>query len=62
MTALGQPKLLERVSASLVAIHNLFRTFDADLNGVITRDEFEKVLPDCPLSDCGLRSMGSAQR
>lgn len=43
ITALGQPKLLERVSASLVAVHNLFRRFDADLNGVITRDEFEQV-------------------
>lgn len=43
VTALGQPKLLERVSASLVAVHNLFRRFDEDLNGVITREEFEKV-------------------
>lgn len=43
MTALGQPKLLERVSDSLNAVHNLFRRFDEDLNGVVTRDEFEKV-------------------
>ena len=43
VTALGHPKLLERVSASLVAVHNLFRRFDEDLNGVVTRDEFEKV-------------------
>lgn len=47
VTALGQPKLLERVSASLVAIQNLFRTFDADLDGVITREDFETV--DTPL-------------
>ena len=43
MTALGQPKLLERVSASLVAIQDLFRIFDADLNGVVTRGEFNRV-------------------
>jgi proline dehydrogenase len=43
VTALGQPKLLERVSDSLVSVHNLFRRFDEDLNGVVTRDEFEKV-------------------
>ena len=43
VTALGQPKLLERVSDSLNAVHNLFRRFDEDLNGVVTRDEFEKV-------------------
>mmetsp|Transcript_5093 Transcript_5093/g.14616 ORF Transcript_5093/g.14616 Transcript_5093/m.14616 type:complete len:636 (-) Transcript_5093:748-2655(-) len=43
VTALGQPKLLERVSNSLVAVHNLFRRFDEDLNGVVTRDEFEMV-------------------
>ena len=43
VTALGQPKLLERVSGCLVAIRDLFRIFDADLNGVISRDEFERV-------------------
>lgn len=43
VTALGQPSLLERVSASLVAIHNMFKTFDADLDGVITRADFEQV-------------------
>ncbi len=43
MTALGQPKLLERVSGSLVAIRDLFRIFDADHNNVISRDEFERV-------------------
>lgn len=49
MTALGQPKLLERVSASLVAIQNMFRTFDANLDGVISRDDFEKVGPSLKL-------------
>ena len=46
MTALGQPQLLERVSASLVAIQQMFLTFDADLDGVITRADFEKVGTD----------------
>jgi hypothetical protein len=61
VTALGQPKLLERVSDSLNAVHNLFRRFDEDLNGVVTRDEFEKVgsalaltAPHCPASDVSL--------
>lgn len=49
VTALGQPKLLERVSNSLVAVHNLFRRFDEDLNGVVTRDEFEMVCLLLPL-------------
>ncbi len=43
VTALGQPKLLERVSKSLMAVQHLFRCFDEDLNGVVTRDEFEMV-------------------
>ena len=43
VTALGQPKLLERVSNSLIAVQHLFRRFDHDLNGVVTRDEFEMV-------------------
>ena len=45
MTALGQPKLLERVSASLTAIRDLFAIFDADLNGIVTRGEFDRVRP-----------------
>lgn len=52
VTALGQPKLLERVSDSLVSVHNLFRRFDEDLNGVVTRDEFEKVLCACLMNAC----------
>ncbi len=56
MTALGQPKLLERVSASLVAIRDLFAIFDADLNGVVTRGEFDKVR--CSPSAGRIRSKG----
>ncbi len=43
MTALGNPKLLERVSSGLVAIRNLFSQFDSDMNNVITRGEFKAV-------------------
>ena len=43
ITALGNPKLLERVAAGLMAIRNLFSQFDEDMNNVITREEFIKV-------------------
>ena len=43
ITALGNPKLLERVAAGLTAIRNLFSQFDEDMNNVITRGEFMKV-------------------
>ena len=43
ITALGNPKLLERVAAGLTAIRNLFSQFDTDMNNVITREEFSKV-------------------
>ncbi len=43
ITALGNPKLLERVAAGLMAIRNLFSQFDLDMNNVITREEFIKV-------------------
>lgn len=43
ITALGNPKLLERVAAGLTAIRNLFSQFDEDMNNVITREEFSKV-------------------
>lgn len=45
VTALGNPKLLERVSSGLVAIRNLFSQFDTDMNNVITREEFKAVRP-----------------
>lgn len=43
ITALGNPKLLERVAAGLMAIRNMFSQFDEDMNNVITREEFIKV-------------------
>lgn len=43
VTGLGNPLLLERVSSSLIAIRNLFRQFDEDHNGHITREEFTNV-------------------
>ena len=60
MTALGNPKLLERVSSGLVAIRNLFSQFDSDMNNVITREEFKAVrlckvssnLCCCPIAGC----------
>ena len=51
MTALGNPKLLERVSSGLVAIRNLFSQFDSDMNNVITREEF-KAVRLCKMSPC----------
>ena len=47
ITALGNPKLLERVAAGLMAIRNLFSQFDLDMNNVITREEFIKVSRIC---------------
>jgi hypothetical protein len=43
ITALGLPKLLERVSSALLAIRSLFIHFDADGNGWVTREEFARV-------------------
>lgn len=45
VTALGNPKLLERVSNTLKELHNLFDRFDVDHDGFITRDEFFRVRP-----------------
>ena len=47
ITALGNPKLLERVAAGLMSIRNLFSQFDEDMNNVITRQEFIKVISHC---------------
>jgi hypothetical protein len=64
LTALGNPKLLERVSAGLVAIRNLFSQFDLNHDNVVSHEEFESVRdlmatplsPNCPpvLPSCGL--------
>lgn len=41
VTALGNPKLLSRMSQAIVESKRLFEKFDTDLNGFVTRDEFE---------------------
>ena len=43
MTALGNPKLLERVSACLVQCRALFSRFDTDNRGYITKERFRTV-------------------
>lgn len=43
VTALGNPKLLERVSAGLLAIKNLFNQFDLNHDDVVSREEFSTV-------------------
>ncbi len=43
VTALGLPKLLERVSSQLVAVGNLFKEFDLDRDGFVSRGEFTYV-------------------
>ena len=44
VTALGNPKLLERVSNGVLTLQALFKQFDTDNNNVVTRDEFNQVL------------------
>lgn len=39
-TALGDPRLLERMSTAIVELHNLFEKFDVDKTGRITKDQF----------------------
>lgn len=46
VTALGPPRLLERISTQLVALRNLFMEFDLDHDGRIGLDEFKYVLLD----------------
>jgi len=43
LTALGNPKLLERVSSGLVAIRNMFSQFDLNKDNVVSHEEFESV-------------------
>ncbi len=45
LTALGNPKLLERTSAGLKAIDNLFAEFDLNHDHVISHEEFNQVHP-----------------
>lgn len=43
VTALGHPMLLERTTLCLQRIKELFRKFDVDGNGFVSRDEFSQV-------------------
>ncbi|CAB9505872.1 Proline dehydrogenase 1, mitochondrial [Seminavis robusta] len=42
VTALGNPKLLEKMSRALREVKNLYSKFDADQDGFISRAEFEQ--------------------
>ena len=42
VTALGNPKLLEKMSRALREVKNLYSKFDMDNDGFISRDEFER--------------------
>ena len=44
LTALGNPKLLERTSAGLKAIEGLFADFDLNKDQHITHEEFNEVI------------------
>ena len=43
VTALGMPRLLERVSTALLAVRNLFRQLDENGDGYLTPEEFSRV-------------------
>ena len=45
LTALGNPRLLERVSAGLLAINGLFSEFDLNHDQQISHEEFNQVQP-----------------
>ncbi len=40
VTALGNPKLLERMSTMIIEVKNLFSKFDEDGNGMISQEDF----------------------
>lgn len=42
VTALGNPKLLERMSRAIVEAQTLFAKFDENNDGLVSRDEFER--------------------
>lgn len=42
VTALGNPKILQRVSTALVQARNIFRALDKNDSGVLTREEFQQ--------------------
>lgn len=42
LTALGQPKLLERMSTTIVEIRNFFHKLDVDKQGVLTYEKFKR--------------------
>lgn len=42
VTALTNPKLLERMSLAIVETRNLFAKFDQDGNGILTKEEFQR--------------------
>lgn len=43
VTALGNPKLLERVSTALLAVRDLFRVMDENNDGLVDVEEFKRV-------------------
>lgn len=76
VTALGLPLLLERVSSQLVAVRDLFREFDLDKDGLISRGEFTYVVvclrgrgdcfcmaieTDCALQTCPAAAAGAVK-
>ncbi|GFR39754.1 hypothetical protein Agub_g238 [Astrephomene gubernaculifera] len=58
LSALGDPALLQHLSDALSSIHLLFRQYDVDGDGVVTRAEFEEVYQRLAAAQ-GLRSTSS---
>ena len=57
LTALGNPKLLERTSAGLKAIEGLFADFDLNKDHQISHEEFNQALYRRRLYSCLLPSL-----